>query len=232
MQTRRGGVGSRAPRRACCRAAADPRGRLDLDLASFGNCRWHVESVLPADVVRCAVAHDQVDVALHDVELEGGHLESILTLVFRDELHARGESIRGPVLVERKSYARLPCRNLRVLVLVAVVVDVGKVAHVEHEPHEGGMILREGRPVGVEDDHAIESAGLENVCARELRLGERHDSQRPGCAREACLQHARLLALALHLLLQGGCHGETLGATNNLGAKVRRLSVSTKSNHL
>ena len=80
------GVGCRAPRRASCRAAAEPRGRLVgvLDLVSFGNCRWHVESVLPADVVRSAIAHDEIDVALNDVERQGGHLQSILTLVFRD----------------------------------------------------------------------------------------------------------------------------------------------------
>ena len=38
------------------------------------------------------------------------------------------------------------CENLRVLALIAVVVDVGKVAHGQHEPHEGRLILREGRP--------------------------------------------------------------------------------------
>ena len=100
-------MGSRAPRRASCRAAAEPRGRQDLvgvlDLVSFGNCRWHVESVLPADVVRSAIAHDEIDVALNDVERQGGHLQSILTLVFHDGLDPGGDSSDGTVLVERKS---------------------------------------------------------------------------------------------------------------------------------
>ena len=122
------------PRRASCRAAG-PWGcrRLlgvfqELVLVSLGNCWRHIDTVAPADVGRSGIANDEILLARNDVELQGGHAQSSLTLVFRNGLDPGGDRIDGTVAVDWKRCAILPMRNLRVLVDRAVVVDVGMVA--------------------------------------------------------------------------------------------------------
>ena len=88
--------------------------------------------------------HDEIGFALNDVEVQGGHPQSIQTLVFREELDPGGDSRDGMGSVKRKRCTTLPLRNARELVFQAVILDVGKVADRQQKPHEGRVVLKEG----------------------------------------------------------------------------------------